>query len=78
MNGCLNAAGPANIYVDAKSYSFDGRTWTFAEALAHEILHAYDWLTDDDRRLDPINGGHPASFFEEEEVITKEARNCTQ
>jgi len=64
------------VYIDARSYTFDDRTWTFPEGLAHELLHAHDWLTDNQRRLDPLEQGHGDGFMEEEETITKEARGC--
>ena len=71
----VNDPGAANIYIDAQSYTVDNRTWTFPEALAHELLHAHDFLTDNKRRFEP---GHDDSFMQEEFIITKEARECPE
>ena len=61
---------PSTSYIDAKTYTFDNRTWTFPQALAHELLHAHDFFLKqpwrDQNHTDP-------GWIEEERQVTDEA-----
>jgi RHS repeat-associated protein len=63
---------PTITRIDPRPYQIGRRNWRFTEALAHELLHAYDWLTDNPRRFEP--GGHDESFWEDEKQIIQELR----
>jgi RHS repeat-associated protein len=68
---------PTVTYIDPHPYKIGGRRLTFFESLAHELLHAYDWLKDNPRRvLDEGDGpGHDWSFWLEEGELIKELQS---
>jgi uncharacterized protein RhaS with RHS repeats len=58
-------------YIDPKSYTIGKRTWTFPEALAHELLHASYYQ-------DPNRGSDhhlEDTWDEDEKKVTKDARD---
>jgi hypothetical protein len=61
-------------YINVQSYSFDGRTWTFPQALAHELLHAHDDQSIHTLGRD-LNHSDP-NWLKEEKELTKEADTC--
>jgi RHS repeat-associated protein len=65
-NWILVRLPPTITRIDPRPYTIGTRHWTFFEALAHELLHAYDWLTDNPRRL--WKSGHDDPIFWEDEA----------
>jgi RHS repeat-associated protein len=68
--------GPSITRIDPKSYPTANRTWTWPEALAHELLHAHDYF-----RGFGLRGVHhkDESWVQDERQVTKDARDsCCQ
>jgi uncharacterized protein RhaS with RHS repeats len=61
-------------YIDAKSYTTDGRTWTFPEALAHELLHAHDFQSADPNVYDRSHNDE--GWKKDERDVTHDALNA--
>jgi hypothetical protein len=58
-------------YIDPQSYTYDGRTWTFPEGLAHELLHA---LYEQDPTKIPGKHHEEESWREDERKVTNDAK----
>ena len=64
--------GPSTTGIDTKSYTIDSKTWSFAEALAHELLHAHDfWKKDGSAGRE-----HPEWWNEISRQLEREAKEC--
>jgi hypothetical protein len=64
-------SAPTITHIDAQPYTFDNRTWSFPQALAHELLHAHDYYNNNLR-------GHGEGFYEDEKTVTDEAGKVSQ
>jgi hypothetical protein len=70
-----NATPPSTVRINPGNYTYSWngqkRTWTFAEALAHELLHVHDILIGDHR------GDQDSTFISDEAAVTGDARGVT-
>ena len=69
-NSLMGNDPPTTSYLDAVAYTIKGRTWTYPQALAHELLHAHDFfLHQPTRGTDHTDPG----WIQDEQEVTDEA-----
>ena len=73
-----NDPGGSQVFINPQNYVVDGTTFSYEQALVHELLHSHDYETDNPRRTDILGQGHDDSFFNELQKMFQELEELNE